>query len=156
MHLFRGNRPYIYICFWYIYCSWFYLWHDILRNWHYAALSRTSLTLDTSSPHKCCLMPPQILIQDVEQFQAWQNLGVILDISKSGLSICLCIVWEKRIMWRQHIFGKRSYIADGIVTDTILATPDTLLWVVKIGFIIYKLAKNTNHFFYLLPVDILN
>ena len=50
----------------------------LVMTWHiqhYAALSRTSLTLDTSSPHKCCLMPPQILIQDVEQFQALQNLG---------------------------------------------------------------------------------
>ena len=35
-------------------------------------------------------------------------------------------------------------MADGIVTNTIMAAPYTLLGVVKIGFIIYKLAKNTN------------
>ena len=35
-------------------------------------------------------------------------------------------------------------MADGIVTNTIKAAPDKLLRVVKIGFIIYKLAKNTN------------
>ena len=35
-------------------------------------------------------------------------------------------------------------MADGIVTDAITAAPDTLLGVVKIGFVIYKLAKNTN------------
>ena len=33
---------------------------------------------------------------------------------------------------------------DGIVTKTNMAAPDMLLGVVKIGFIIYKLAKNTN------------
>ena len=44
----------------------------------------------------------------------------------------------------KHITEKRSYMADGIVTNTIMAAPDTLLGVVKIGFIIYKLAKNTN------------
>ena len=32
-------------------------------------------------------------------------------------------------------------MADGIVTNTITAAPDTLLGVVKIGFIIYKLPK---------------
>ena len=47
-------------------------------------------------------------------------------------------------MRRQHISEKRSYMADGIATNTIMAAPDTLLSVVKIGFIIYKLAKNTN------------
>ena len=83
-------------------------------------------------------MPPQILIQNVEQFQALQNLGVILVISKSGLSICPCIIWKKRIMWRQHISAKRSYMADGIVTNT-MAASDTLLGVAKFGFIIYEL-----------------
>ena len=39
---------------------------------------------------------------------------------------------------------KEATWADGIVTNTIIAAPDTLLGVVKIGFIIYKLAKNTN------------
>ena len=34
-------------------------------------------------------------------------------------------------------------MADGIVTNTIMAAPDTLLGVVKIEFIIHKLAKNT-------------
>ena len=34
-------------------------------------------------------------------------------------------------------------MADGIVTNTIMAAPDTLLGVVKIKFIIYKLAKKT-------------
>ena len=47
-------------------------------------------------------------------------------------------------MWRQHMSEKRSYMADGIVTNTIMAAPDTLLGVVKIWFIIYKLAENTN------------
>ena len=37
-----------------------------------------------------------------------------------------------------------------------MAAPDTLLGVVKIGLIIYKLAENTNYLYYLLPVDILN
>ena len=97
-----------------------------------------------------------MLVQDVEQFQALQNLGVILVISKGDLSICLCIFWEKGIMWWQHISEKRSYMADDIVTNTIMAAPDTLLGVAKIGFIIYKLAKNTNLLYYLLPVDILN
>ena len=35
-------------------------------------------------------------------------------------------------------------MADGIVTDAIMAARYTLLGAVKIGFIIYKLAKNTN------------
>ena len=35
-------------------------------------------------------------------------------------------------------------MADGIMTDTIMAALDTLQGVVKIRFIIYKLAKNTN------------
>ena len=39
---------------------------------------------------------------------------------------------------------KLSYMSDGIVTKTIMAAPDPLLGVVKIRFIIYKLAKNTN------------
>ena len=71
-----------------------------------------------------------ILMHDVEQFQALQYLGVILVISKGGLSICLCIVWEKKIMWRQQITEKRGYMADGIVTSTIMAASDTLLCVV--------------------------
>ena len=37
-----------------------------------------------------------------------------------------------------------------------MAAQVTLLDVVRIGFIIYKLAKNTNYFYYFLPVDILN
>ena len=47
-------------------------------------------------------------------------------------------------------------MADGIATNTIMAAPDTLPGAVKIGFIIYNLAKNTNKLYYLLPVDILN
>ena len=35
-------------------------------------------------------------------------------------------------------------MADGIVTNTTMAAPDTILGVVKIGYIFYKLAKNTN------------
>ena len=35
-------------------------------------------------------------------------------------------------------------MADGIVTNTIMAALYTLLGVVTIGFIIYKLVKNTN------------
>ena len=35
-------------------------------------------------------------------------------------------------------------MADGIVTNTVMAAPDTLLGVVKIRYIFYKLAKNTN------------
>ena len=35
-------------------------------------------------------------------------------------------------------------MADDIVTNTIMAAPDILLGVVKIGYIFYKLAKNTN------------
>ena len=35
-------------------------------------------------------------------------------------------------------------MADDIVTNTIMAAPDTRLCVVKIGFNIYKLAKNTS------------
>ena len=68
----------------------------------------------------------------------YRILGVILVISKGGLSMCLCIVWEKRIMWRQHIFENRSYMADGIVTNTIMVASDTLLGSVKIW------KKNTN------------
>ena len=89
-------------------------------------------------------MPPQILIQDAEQFQALQNLGGDIGDIKRWFINLFCIVWEKRIMWRQHISEQRSYMADGIVPNTIMAAPDTLLDVVKIEFIIYKLAKNTN------------
>ena len=89
-------------------------------------------------------MPPQILNQDVEQFQALQNLGGDIGDFKRWFINLFCIVWEKRIMWWQHISEKRSCMADGIVTNTIMAAPDTLLGVIKIGFIIYKLAKNTN------------
>ena len=35
-------------------------------------------------------------------------------------------------------------MADGIVTNTIMAAPDTLLGVVQIRYIFYKLAENTN------------
>ena len=35
-------------------------------------------------------------------------------------------------------------MANIIVTNTIMAAPDTLLGVVKIWFIIYKLANNAN------------
>ena len=101
-------------------------------------------------------MPPQIQIQNVEQFQALQNLGGDIGDIKRWFSNCLGIVWEKKIMWRQHISEKRSYMADGIVTNTIMAAPDTLRCVVETGFIIYKLAKNTDKLYYLLPVDILN
>ena len=91
-------------------------------------------------------MPPQILIQDVEQFQALKNLEGDIGYIKMWFINLFCIVWDKRIMWRQHISEQRSYMADGIVTNTIMAAPDTLLdSVVKIGFIIYKLAKNTNY-----------
>ena len=48
------------------------------------------------------------------------------------------------MMRRQHMLEKESYMADGIVTNTNMAAPDTILDVVKIGYIFYKLAKNTN------------
>ena len=40
-------------------------------------------------------------------------------------------------------------MADGILRNTVMAAPDTLLGVVEIGFIIYKLAKNKNYLYYL-------
>ena len=35
-------------------------------------------------------------------------------------------------------------MVDGIVINTLMAAPDIFLGVVKIGFIIHTLAKNTN------------
>ena len=89
-------------------------------------------------------MPHQILIQDVKQFHALQNLGGDIGDIKRWFINWFCIVCEKKVMWRQHIFERQSYMADDIVTNTIMAAPDTRLGVVKIGFIIYKLAEHTS------------
>ena len=39
-------------------------------------------------------------------------------------------------MWRKHIFEKQGHVADGIVTNTNMAAPDTLLGVYKIKYIL--------------------
>ena len=101
---------YLYTCFWNICCSWFQLWHDIFRNWHYAALNITSLTLDTSSSHKCCLMPPQILIQNVEQFQALRNFGGdIGDIEKSFINLSLHCLRKKDHVKTTHFWETKLH-----------------------------------------------
>ena len=76
---------------------------------------------------RLALMPPQILIQGVVQFQALQNIRVDIGLSCEDNTFL-----KKEASW---------LIA---LTNTIMAALDTLLGVVKIGFIIYKLAKNTN------------
>ena len=92
-------------------------------------------------------MPPQILIQDVEQFQALQNLGGdIGDIKMWFINLSLHCLRKKDHVKTTH-FGETNL--HGLWhcdkhNYTIMAAPDTLLGVVTIAFNIYKLAKNTN------------
>ena len=98
---------YLYICFWNIgpyaavdfSCDMTYSGADTML--HLAELVQPLIRPPPS--HKCCLMPLQIIIQDVEHFQALQNVrGDIGDIKRRFINLSLHCLREKEHVKTTH------------------------------------------------------